>query len=145
MENGKVYRIDKIRENFEKVDFIFWSCVRAKDVEEAMDIFNDRLNNTLSIVDFTNNIVGDKYGDEYIFIELGDNEFQMTFKERKLYFNNFFKLDFNLYLMKAIDRIVELTHTEDYVAVCNELGMPNGIALDFLDGYENENGWEKDE
>lgn len=71
-------------------------------------------------------------------------KFKMNAEQRKEYFAERLNNDACIYLMDAVSKIVELTDG-DYYDICRELGMCNSEALDFLDAYKNEEGWEDDD
>lgn len=142
----KTYKVIMIRENFEDTNTYF-TTVDGEDIDDAIENF------TLG-KDYDFEIDGDyakggtvdtlNIGCEFEIIPLGNEDYKMTAEERKEYFYNRLNEDCGIYLMRAIDKIVELTN-RDYEEVCADLGMCNSERLAFLDAYGDEDGWQKDE
>ena len=142
----KTYKVIMIRDNFQDTNTYF-TTVNGEDIQDAIENFTLGKDYDFEINgDYakggTVNALDD--GCEFVIILLGNENYKMTAEERKEYFYNRLNDDSGIYLMRAIDKIAELTD-KDHTEICADLGMCNSEMLDFLDAYNNEDGWIKEE
>ena len=140
----KMFKVEFI-ENIANEHREYVSVIQAKNMENAVKEFL-KYNSNIKVksVLYEEGYLVDDEWNEYVFTQLGNKNYKMNYAERKEYFGKYIDYDLGIYLLRALDKLAR-DENMDYVNVLGELGMSQSSALEVLDAYGDENGWQQDE